>query len=257
MENRFAEYLPCKALALYIEKFVVQETASSQAYKVFPGTAVVIGFQYRGSLSFLDEEREIALAPAGATGLLDGFRIFKNSPGIGTVLVFFREAGASQFLKVPLHELFNESLALDQLFPSPEIAIVKERLCEAENDRERIEVVEHFLLLKLQPAKPDKLVQGALALIHATAGNIRIQELTARLNSSKSPLEKRFRKAVGASPKKFASVVRMKQLVKSYKPGMSLTGLAYAAGFYDQAHFIREFKLYAGLPPGNFFLPGK
>ncbi len=101
--------------------------------------------------------------------------------------------------------------------------------------------------------EPDKLVLAALAIIHKSKGNIRIKELTEQLHISQSPLEKRFRQAVGAPPKKFASLVRLKYVIQQYSSANSLTELGYEAGFYDQAHFIKEFKTLTGDTPEKFF----
>ena len=68
-----------------------------------------------------------------------------------------------------------------------------------------------------------------------------------------SKFEKRFRAAVGASPRKFASIVRLKNVLQQYPTADSLTGLGYEAGFYDQAHFIKEFKAFTGDTPEDFF----
>ena len=94
---------------------------------------------------------------------------------------------------------------------------------------------------------------AALALIHRSKGDIRIRDLMDQLHISQSPLEKRFRQAVGTSPKKFASIVRLKNVVQHYNVGASLTELGYEAGFYDQANFIREFKTFTGETPEKFF----
>ncbi len=108
-------------------------------------------------------------------------------------------------------------------------------------------------MARLTPVPPDKLVSAALSIIHTNKGNIKIRELCTQLYTSQSPLEKRFRKAVGASPKKYASIVRFKHLLNQYPSATSLTGLGYEAGFYDQAHFIKEFKTFTGLTPENYF----
>jgi AraC-like DNA-binding protein len=73
------------------------------------------------------------------------------------------------------------------------------------------------------------------------------------LHVSQSPLEKRFREAVGTSPKKFASIVRFKNLIRDRAPGSSLVELAYEGGFYDQSHFIKEFKNFTGDTPESYF----
>jgi AraC-like DNA-binding protein len=96
-------------------------------------------------------------------------------------------------------------------------------------------------------------VLAALALIHKSRGNIRIKELMEQLHTSQSPLEKRFRQAVGSLPKKFASIVRFKNILQQQSSISSLTELGYEAGFYDQAHFIKEFKIFTGDTPESFF----
>jgi methylphosphotriester-DNA--protein-cysteine methyltransferase len=95
-----------------------------------------------------------------------------------------------------------------------------------------------------------------LTLIHQNKGTIRITELMAQLHISQSPLEKRFRQAVGTSPKKYASIVRMKHALQQFDAATSLTALGYEAGFYDQAHFIKAFKTFTGDTPENFFAAG-
>jgi AraC-like DNA-binding protein len=236
-----------------VKSFAVQETADETAYKVLPETGLVIGFQYKGRLSRIDKQIETTLSISGISGLADHSRTFKNSPDIGTVLVFFKEAGATPFFKQPLHELFRESVSLDNFMLRSELLYLEEQLAEATSDNSRITVVENFLISRMTATEPDKLVLAALAIIHKSKGNIRIKELTEQLHISQSPLEKRFRQAVGAPPKKFASLVRLKYVIQQYSSANSLTELGYEAGFYDQAHFIKEFKTLTGDTPEKFF----
>ncbi len=251
---RFDCYIPCDILKPYIKTFAIAETEEEQAYKVLPDTGLVIGFQYTGRLWHQTQDKQVLLDSAGLTGLHDSYRIFKNSTDIGTVLVYFKETGAAAFFKQPIHELFRESVSLDNFMLRSELLLLEEQLCEAAADDIRIQVIERFLLSKLQHPEPDQLVLGALALIHKSKGTIRMKELVLQLHTSHSPLEKRFRQLVGASPKKFASIVRFKYAIHQYNPQNLLTSLGYEAGFYDQAHFIKEFKNFTGETPESFFL---
>jgi len=250
---KFDTYIPCDGLKPFVRSFVIQEMPGEETYKVLPDTGLVIGFQYNGRLSYLQDEREIGLSPYGVTGLRDGFRVFKNSGVTSTVLVFFREGGAAAFFQQPLHELFRESVSLENFMPRSELLRIEEQLCEAKTDRVRIRLIEQVLLARIGSFQPDLFVSAALQLIHKSKGTIRITELAKRLHTSQSPLEKRFRKAVGASPKKFASIVRLKHAIETFHPENSLTGLGYESGYYDQAHFIRQFKTFTGQTPGQFF----
>ena len=250
---KFDTYIPCDILKPFVKSFAVQESTIENTYKVLPDTSLVIGFQYRGRLSRIHNGQESPLSISGVSGLSDHSRTFKNSPGIGTVLIFFKEAGARPFFKQPLHELFRESVSLDNFMLRSELLCLEEQLGEAKTDAQRIAAVEHFLISRMTNTEPDKLVLAALSLIHKSKGNIRIKELMDQLHISQSPLEKRFRQAVGASPKKFASIVRLKNVIQQYNTVSSLTELGYETGFYDQAHFIKEFKTLTGDTPEKFF----
>ena len=249
----FDTYIPCDLLKPFVKSFAIQKNKEENTYKVLPDTGLVIGFQYKGRLSSVQKGQENPLSISGISGLADHSRTFKNTADIGTVLVFFREAGAPAFFRQPLHELFRESISLDNFMLRSELLYLEEQLTEATTDLQRIASVEQFLIGRMTHTEPDKLVLAALALIHKSKGNIRIKELTTQLNISQSPLEKRFRQAVGASPKKFASIVRLKYVIQQYRSANSLTELGYEAGFYDQAHFIKEFKTFTGDSPEKFF----
>lgn len=245
--------MPCDILKPFVKSFCVQEALEQNTYKVLPGTSLVLGFQYKGKLSRLQNGTEYSLSISGVSGLADHSRTFKNIPDTGTVLIYFQEAGARQFFKQPLHELFRESVSLDNFMLRSELLCVEEQLAEAKTDAQRIASIEQFLISRMVNIESDIVVLTALALIHRSKGNIRIKELTERLCISQSPLEKKFRQAVGASPKKFASIVRLKNVLQQYDASKSLTALGYEAGFYDQAHFIKEFKAFTGDTPEKFF----
>jgi len=250
---RHTTFLPTAALQPFVASFAISEEADESTYKVLPDTGVVIGFQYGGSLAVRDGESFRPLQQSGITGLRDSYRMFKASAHTASVLVYFREGGAAAFFNQPIHELFSESMSLENLLLRSELLTIEERLCAAKGDAARIAVVEEFLLGRLRLARPDPMVMAALSLIHKSKGQIRMKELATQLHSSASPLEKRFRQVVGCTPKKFARIVQMKDALGAHAAGGSLTALGYEAGFYDQSHFIREFKAFTGETPEAYF----
>ena len=245
-------FIPCDALKPYVDRLTISEACAESVYKVLPGTGAVIGFQFKGTLYHINDGRETALSRSGVTGLSDTFSVFKNSSETGTVLVYFKDGGASAFFREPIHELFRISVSLDNFILRSELLLLEEQLSEAATHPAKVKVIEEFLVSRMIAITPDMLVVKALNLIYARNGNIRITELCAQLNTSQSPLEKRFRKVVGASPKKFASVVRLKNMLKG-DGNIPLTQRGLDAGFYDQSHFIKEFKRFTGDTPENYF----
>jgi len=249
----FLSYIPCSALQPFVKSFAITKAEEEGTYGILPDTGIVIGFQYSGRLSYIENNTEIALSASGITGLRDRARTFHNDRHTHTLLVFFNPGGAAAFFRFPLHELFRESISLDHLMLKSELMVLEEQLYEAKEDAGRITVMENFLLNRKRQETPDQLVMSAISLMHQHKGNIRIKDLAILLNTSHSPLEKRFRQVVGASPKKFASIVRFRYTISQHENQRTLTGLGYEAGFYDQPHFIREFTHFTGKTPQQFF----
>lgn len=249
---KFETYTPQDRLKPFVRHYSISENESESTYKVFPSSGLVLGFQYRGKLSNVFKNQEKILASAGITGISTEYKVFKNAANIGSVLVFFTEIGFAHFTKYPIHELFQLSLSLDVIFDKHQVENVEEKLNQASDDKQRIHVVERFLLHQLQEKKVDQLVVEAVQLIYQSKGTIRISELTKTLCISASPFEKRFRQVVGTSAKKFASIVRFNAVLNELKKPKSLIEICYENHFFDQAHFIKDFKQFTGETPEQF-----
>ncbi|NJN25981.1 MAG: AraC family transcriptional regulator [Cyclobacteriaceae bacterium] len=248
----FDRYFPTEKLKPYIKYFVVSENELENEYKVFPSSGLVIGFQYKGQLTNIKENTVSKLNSAGITGITDHYKVFKNSADIGTVLVNFTEIGFTHFTSHPANELFNLSLSLNDIFDKNSIIEVEEKLAIATTDKLRIKTVEQFLASQLKDIQTDKLIVEAVKLIYQSNGTIRIKELNEKLFISQSPFEKRFRKVVGTTAKKFASIVRFNTVLDHLSETKTLSDICYENNFFDQAHFIKDFKQFTGDTPENF-----
>ncbi|MBL7935163.1 MAG: AraC family transcriptional regulator, partial [Bacteroidia bacterium] len=249
----FVTYIPVDVLKPFVKSFVISKNKKAGSYKVLPGTSIVMGFQYSGKLSYSDEQKNVPLSTMGITGLMNTYRMFHNTDDTGTVLVMFSETGAAAFFKQPMHEIFGQSLALDDLILSSQMDVVAQQLNDAITDVEKIQVVEHFLISRLNFQAHDELVHLAVNFIKQTHGTIKIASLAQKLNISQSRFEKRFRAVVGTSPKKFAAISRLKYITDVSVSKNTLTQLGLDAGYFDQAHFIKDFKSYTGETPEQFF----
>ncbi|MBK7232058.1 MAG: helix-turn-helix transcriptional regulator [Saprospiraceae bacterium] len=249
---KFEKHFPTDRLKDYVKYFVVSENEHETEYKVLPSSGLVIGFQYKGQLSSIKDNNTNPLAAAGITGMTDRYKIFKNSGNIGSILVYFTETGFSHFATNPSYELFNVSLSLDSIFEKYKVEEVEEKLAQASTDKQRINSVEKFLLTQLKDIQTDKLIVEAVKLIYHSNGTIRVKELNEKLLISQSPFEKRFRKVVGTTAKKFASIVRFNKVLDDLSKHKTLTEICYENNFFDQAHFIKDFKQYTGTAPENF-----
>ena len=249
---KFDKYIPSAVLRPYIKYFVVSENTLENEYKVFPSTGLVAGFQYKGQLAAITHDSEQKLAPAGITGISDRYKVFKNANEIGSVLVYFTETGFAHFVSHPVSELFNLSISLDNIFDKVSVRGTEEKLAIANTDAQRIKIIERFLLSQIKSIQADKLIVDAVKLIFESKGSMRIRTLNERLDISPSAFEKRFRKVVGTTPKKFASIVRFNCVLNNLLKSTSLVDICYENNFFDQAHFIKDFKQFTGDTPENF-----
>ena len=250
---RFEVFYPCAALSADVACFIISENETASPYTVLPDTALVMGFQYRGRLAIVREDGAQPLAAAGITGLQQAYKRFQAITPTSTILVKFRPAGATAFFRPPAHELFGQSCSLDLLIPRAAISIIGEQLSEAHSDSARIRVTEAFLLSCKKEIRQDALVLEAVRLIEQSAGKIRMAALAKQLYTSASPLEKRFRSRIGSSPKQFASIVRFQRILASSNNSHNAAARAYEAGYFDQAHFIKDFHRFSGQTPEVFF----
>lgn len=253
---KMEEYTPTTLLRPFIKAYKIIESQDELVNRVVPDTSFAIAFRFKGQISYVTDAGKTILPAATFSGLRKSVRLINYLPQTAALIVQFEETGISAFFKQPVHELFEESISLDNFFPQSEISIVEERLAEAENSITRIAIVERFLYSKLLYNKPDMLVGDAIAKIYSSNGASKINELAKSLYISNDAFEKRFRKVVGATPKQFSSIIKIKSIIKKNPEHSSFIQIALENGYYDQSHFNKEFKLFTGQTPTDFFKSG-
>lgn len=252
LHMKMAHYSPSPLLAPFVKTFLVIESQEGIENNTLPDTSVVMSFRIRGTVSLRQESLLTPLSETGISGLRKSARLLRYAPGTTMLLVIFQEGGAAAFFKTPLHELFDTHLPLDDLVQLRKLEMVEEQLSEAAQPSQWIAIVEQFLQRELV-RQPDLLIQHAVTQIKAADGHIKMKSLAASLFISQDAFEKRFRRIIGTSPKQFAAIVRLRHLLAHYTPHTSLTAAAYSAGYFDQAHFIKDFKGFTGQSPQAFF----
>lgn len=249
---KIEEYIPSGILKPFIKSYRIIESRHELVNRVVPGTSSALAFRFRGQISYINQGSITTLPGTIFSGLRKSVRLINYASDTGALIVLFNDTGASAFFRHPLHELYEESVSLDNFFSQSEILMVEDQLANTENNRTKIDIVERFLYSKLICNKPDQLVSQAITKIYANNGMIRMRELAAGLFISQDAFEKRFRKVTGTTPKQFSTIVRMNTIIRQTDPSTSLL-LALENGYYDQSHFNKDFKLFTGQTPTEFF----
>ncbi|RQO69491.1 AraC family transcriptional regulator [Pedobacter sp. KBW06] len=173
----------------------------------------------------------------------------------GVFAVRFLPEGFSAFATFPVGDMENRAVPLQELFAEDGIALEKEIL-NALNTEERIQLVSRFLQHKLiTPESVHQLVRSSVAAMMLLRGQLSVDELTGNLKVNRRQLERKFSLAVGLSPKQLSKIIRLQSVLKMMaEPGFtSLTNIAYQGAYYDQAHFIKDFKEFTGMSPKKFY----
>ncbi|GAA0549803.1 helix-turn-helix domain-containing protein [Chitinophaga japonensis] len=251
---QLSSYFPSDILKPYVRVYNIVESRDGMENSILPDTSLVMAFRYKGSVNYGSREEEQSRLPVSViTGIRESVRLLQYAPDTANLLVIFSATGAAAFFKVPLHELAGTSLPLDTLLPDALVRETEEQLAAAADHVQRIAIVERLLCTLLQAPGQDALVLHAVRAITAARGIVKIKALAGNLHISQDAFEKRFRRLAGVSPKQFASIVRFRNVVAQVPQSASLTDVALNAGYFDQAHFIRDFRAFTGLAPQEFF----
>ncbi|MFB3385933.1 AraC family transcriptional regulator [Flavobacterium sp. LAR06] len=250
---KIVDFIPSEQLKPFVKVYRIIESQDEMTNRVLPSTSLAISFRCKGNVNYIRENQHENLPISTISGIRKSVRLINYSEDTTTIVIQFKEAGAKAFFKEPLHELFEESVSLDNFIPQQKIAIIEELLAEAKTNNQKIAIIEQFLLSRLHDYKPDKLIAAAIAIIQSKKGVVKIKELANALYISQDAFEKRFRKTIGSSPKQFCYVVRIKSIIDQKQHNQNLIDLAFDAGYFDQPHFNKDFRLFTGQTPSEFF----
>jgi AraC-like DNA-binding protein len=247
------QHQPSARLKPYVKTFLIIGSDQGTDNRLLPDTSIVLAFRLKGAITDKSNGDLSQLPSAAITGLRKSPRLLSYGQETTSLLVIFKEGGAAAIFKEPLHELFGKSLPLNEILPQSQLDAVEEQLFEAMDTRQRISIVEQFLLERLDERRADQMILHAIQKIRQAGGNIKMKNLAGDMAISLDPFEKRFRRVTGISPKQFADTVRFRNLISQFSSSESLTTIALEAGYFDQAHFIKDFKTFTGMSPQQFF----
>jgi AraC-like DNA-binding protein len=245
-------YHPSALLAPYIKEFFIIESDGMMDSRILPDTSLVMALRYKGIVQRV-EASVAAVAPGVITGLRRSHRLMRYSPDTGNLLVLFKEGGLAAFTRIPANELFDMTIPAENFFAKAAIQDLVDVLSEAKDSDTRIRRTEAFLTLQLRGNGPDPIVNEAVRLIRESKGLIKIKDLAHALYISQDPLEKRFRTQIGSTPKQYSSIIRLRNIIDTWSSYPSLTSASYEAGYFDQSHFIKDFRTFTGESPKDFF----
>ena len=174
---------------------------------------------------------------------------------VNTFAIRFYPYGFANFVATPLKDLINKETPLELLFGEKTAKDLEIKMIEATNSNERIEIIETFLINRLnEKSTINNIVKTTIDVLLATNGSASISKILKEDLSKRRQLERNFIKQIGVSPKQFGKVIRLQTALKLLlnKKKENLTEIAYESEYFDQAHFIKDFEAFTGINPKDF-----
>ena len=220
-------------LAAHVECFWARRKSPEPA-RVLPDTCLDIVFS-----------REIGLHLVGS---MTRALVIEN-PTASFVGARLRAGAARALLGFPIHHLCDRTIALDDLRRNPVLAL-KQRLLNARSTHEAIRILRSVFT----PVDRLSPVQKAIGNLAANGGSVRLDDMARATGLGLRQFRRRCIEETGLSPKHLARIGRFRRACShmNQRTEIDWADLALEFGYYDQAHFINEFRALSGLTPAAY-----
>jgi AraC-like DNA-binding protein len=184
-------------------------------------------------------------------GVQSRYQIIDTSEQEYVAGVAFKPGGTVPFLRSPAHEMSDADTPLDALWGRRRTALLREQLLEADTPEAQLDALEGVLRETWVPPGLHPAVAHALMAFDRAPATTSIAAVTDTIGLSAKRFIERFKLEVGVTPKRYCRIRRFQRAVTMANGGRRVdwTAVALDAGFFDQAHFIHDFRAFAGLTP--------
>ena len=190
-------------------------------------------------------------------GVQSEFFVIDTAEQASVIGVHFKPGGAFPFFGVPASELHNTHLSLDTLWGA-QAGELRERLLEAATPQAMFCILEEVLVARARRLERHPAVAFALHEFQGVPQKRTIAEVTGQIGLSAKRFIQVFSGEVGLTPKLFCRVRRFQKVLRLVRAGRPVewAGVAADCGYFDQAHFIRDFRAFSGLNPSAYLAQG-
>jgi AraC-like DNA-binding protein len=255
------ELVRCRAdarLAPYVLEYEgYREWAGTTVRRVeiaLPAAVVIMNFGPTWRLG--DGHRPGRMTSYGSfiAGMYSTYAVTENTGASHCLQFNLTPIGARLLFGIPMHELSERIVDFSDVMGC-EGARLEAEIAEAEDWGSRFEILDRFLIRRIGEAEPIcDTVKHAWKRLRDARGMIPVSTLASEVGWSRKHLANRFREDIGLSPKTMARLLRFRRVVD--RPSADLlsrwTDVALDAGYFDQAHLIRDFRQFAGMTPVEF-----
>lgn len=244
----------------YIELFTYYEgyDPAHQVERLLPEGVVEIIIDLTESAKYIYDNQTLkqiqSCNQAWVSGLRTSFISITAGPMASMFIIRFYPGKAWPFLQIPISEIQDYIVDADLIF-GEEIALLREALLYGKSLEEKFKLAENYFLrkaghlLNLHPA-----VGYGIREIISAPSLVSIKKIVQKTGYTHKHFISMFNKYVGLNPKQFLQIIKFQQAIRAIENCKTInwTHLAIDCGYYDQAHFINDFKKFSGFNPSSY-----
>ncbi len=254
---RYKKIKPSDSIKSFVECFYIWESAVAQAmsFESPPPALCSIVYNYKSPYQISNSKYEKVQVPkffiCGQP--VRNYTLHINGQ-IGIIGIVLRPATLYHCLKIPMYGLTDERIFFAQVFPNY-YSQLKEQLTHLSSAEAMVDRLERFMMYLLKTYR-----HGTQGIIDASNeifdsnGQCNIQDLIKRHYMSRRTFERKFLEEVGVSPKTYAKIRRFGYTcsLMAGNREVDLMDVLHQGGYYDQSHFIKDFKYFSGRTPRKY-----
>jgi AraC-like DNA-binding protein len=252
----YRQILPPAHLAEYVRYFWVAEGQDISAPYHFSSVAngcAQLTFHYKGS--FVSPGTDQAVPEFYLHGPSSKPTKLVTQESFGILGAALYPYTASLLFKTPGQEVRDQVMPVQEVFGTG-LRQLEEQITNSSSPEGRLELLVQFLTEQLLQDKTLDAPLQQLIKAEIDAGQQPdVEKLYEQMHTSRRQFERRFKNLLGFTPREYAKIQRFRFALQQYQkePEQSFTQLALSSGYYDQAHFNRDFKELSGITPRSFF----
>ena len=254
----YQTYQPHQNLSAFVKFYWTLEVPydpNHQKQKIIPDGCIEMTFNFKDKIKrYISDDEYLIQSNAMIMGQRTTSFFIEPIGDVDTFAVCFYPYGFTNFSDLPLHELVDTEIPIEEIVGENVGKQLEAAMINASSTQARIEIIERFLLERLQsPTTIENIVKETVDKMVAANGNNSIAQLLNEKGAQRRKLERDFRKQIGLSPKQLGKVMRLQTALNLLlNEPESLTNIAYESDYFDQSHFIKDFKEFIGITPKEF-----
>ncbi|HKR11832.1 MAG TPA: AraC family transcriptional regulator [Pyrinomonadaceae bacterium] len=170
------------------------------------------------------------------------------------IVVYFKKGLAHPFFPVPMNEIADCVVDADLLWGNW-IGSLRERILETSDTTSRFEILEDALLRQFGSRLiQNSCVEYAIRQIILQPDQVSFNAMSHAIGYSQKHFISMFKNLVGTTPKSYLKIARFQKAINEIEQcgSVNWTAISQDCGFYDQSHFINDFRLFSGFTPEQY-----